>query len=80
MTSQVKEKIIFHEQSAKKTWIHRYELLDQRHENLEYIRYETDRLRFMQQRLKDINILMRKRVKDAQNSLRSAENAAKTMN
>lgn len=34
----------------------------------------------MQQRLKDINILMRKRVKDAQNALRSAENEARTMN
>ena len=31
MTSQVKEKIIFYEQLAQKTWIHRYELLDQRH-------------------------------------------------
>jgi hypothetical protein len=34
----------------------------------------------MQQRLKDINIIMRKRVKDAQNSLKNAENSSKTMN
>lgn len=34
----------------------------------------------MQQRLKDINIIMRKRVKDAQNALKNAENEAKTMN
>jgi hypothetical protein len=47
---------------------------------LEYIRYETDRLKFMQQRLKDINIIMRKRVKDAQNALKNAENESKTMN
>lgn len=80
MTSQVRERIIFYEQLSQKTWIHRYELLDQRHHNLEHIRYETDRLRFMQERLKDINILMRKRVKDAQNALRAAEQEAKTMN
>lgn len=47
---------------------------------MEYIRYETDRLKFMQQRLKDINIIMRKRVKDAQNALKNAENESKTMN
>lgn len=34
----------------------------------------------MQQRLKDINILMRKRVKDAQNALKNAENEAKALN
>jgi len=34
----------------------------------------------MQQRLKDINIIMRKRVKDAQNALKNAENESKTMN
>lgn len=73
MISQVKEKIIFYEQMAQKTWIHRYELLNQREQNLEYIRYETDRLKYMQERLKEINILMKKRVKDAQNKLKSSE-------
>jgi hypothetical protein len=47
---------------------------------LDYIKYETDRLKFMQQKLKDINIIMRKRVKDAQNALKNAENESKTMN
>jgi hypothetical protein len=55
-------------------------LLNQREENLEYIRYETDRLKFMQERLKEINILMRKRVKDAHNKLKSSENEVKTLN
>jgi hypothetical protein len=34
MISQIKEKVIFYEQHAKKTWIHRYDLLSQREENL----------------------------------------------
>jgi hypothetical protein len=34
----------------------------------------------MQQRLKDINILMRKRVKDAQNALKTTEEEAKALN
>lgn len=74
MTSQVKEKIIFYDQLLSRSWIHRYELLNQREENLVYIRYESDRLKFMQERLKEINMVMRKRVKDAQNMLKTSEN------
>lgn len=34
----------------------------------------------MQERLKEINIMMKKRVKDAQNKLKSSEHEAKTLN
>ena len=34
----------------------------------------------MQERLKDINILMKKRVKDAHNKLKSSEQEARTLN
>jgi hypothetical protein len=40
---------------------------------LVYIRYETDRLRFMQDRLKEINILLKKKVKEAQEQQRVSE-------
>ena len=58
----------------------RYELLNEREENIVYIRYESDRLKLMQQRLKEINVIMRKRVTDAQNQLKVSENEAQVLN
>lgn len=52
----------------------KYELLNEREDNIIYIRYESDRLKYMQQRLKEINNIMRKRVKDAQTQLKVSEN------
>lgn len=45
-----------------------------------YIRYETDRLKFMQDRLKEINILLKKKVKDAQDHLRLSSHEANILN
>ena len=52
MKSQVKEKNIFFEQLMSRTWVDREELLQQRLENIKYIRFETDKMKYMQQRLR----------------------------
>lgn len=56
-----------------RTWANREELLTQREQNIVYIRFETDRLRYMEERLREINVNLKMRVKDAQNKLRKTE-------
>ena len=72
MVGQVREKIVYFEDILSSNQLARRELLKQREENILYIRYESERLRFMQQRLRDINNLMKIRVKHAQKTLKSA--------
>ena len=72
MVGQVREKIVYFEDILNSNQLARRELLKQREENILYIRYESERLRFMQQRLRDINNLMKIRVKHAQKTLKSA--------
>ena len=68
----MREKIVYFEDILSSNQLARRELLKQREENILYIRYESERLRFMQQRLRDINNLMKIRVKHAQKTLKSA--------
>ena len=77
---QVKEKVAYYEEILRSNQLAKTELLKQREENIVYIRYESDRLKFMQQRLRDINNLMKIRVKLAQKTLKSAETEAKILN
>ena len=72
MVGQVREKIVYFEDILSSNQLARRELLKQREENILYIRHESERLRFMQQRLRDINNLMKIRVKHAQKTLKSA--------
>ena len=68
----MREKIVYFEDILSSNQLAKRELLKQREENILYIRYESERLRFMQQRLRDINNLMKIRVKHAQKTLKSA--------
>ena len=63
-----------------RTWASREELLTERERNIVYIRFETDRLRYMEERLREINVNLKMRVKDAQNKLRKTESEAKNLN
>ena len=49
MVGQVREKIVYFEDILSSNQLARRELLKQREENILYIRYESERLRFMQQ-------------------------------
>lgn len=66
MTIQIKEKIIFFQDILAHTEQEKSELLRQTEENLMYARFEWDRLKHMQQRLKEITLVMKKRVKKGQ--------------
>ncbi len=66
MTIQIKEKIIFFQDILAHTEQEKSELLRQTVENLMYARFEWDRLKHMQQRLKEITLVMKKRVKKGQ--------------
>lgn len=66
MTIQIKEKIIFFKDILAHTEQEKSELLRQTEENLMYARFEWDRLKHMQQRLKEITLVMKKRVKKGQ--------------